>query len=983
MNQSVAVEKFVAKIRQKYNERRINREKQWPPCESKKLVRLELVEGEQRQGYSAGQTRGRDNKLKVIKRSPLAYSDILKAKDGKKTVRKVLVEGDAGIGKTTLCTAVSEDWANKKLFQEFDILLLLPLRQKRVASAGSLLDLLKLLHSSKKVCEIVSEYIEEEEEKVLIIADGWDELSGEDRSEGSFLYELLFSEFSSLSVIVTSRPYASAPLHDLPCIDQFVEVHGFSKDNIKEFIQCEFANDRTKGSGLLEQLEGNPLIESVCSVPLNCAIVCHLWHHLKGALPTTMSELYTKIILNVILRNIQKIPKYESIPSLPHFDALPEGLRQPWSDLCEIAFQTLHEDKIAFSHQDLNRKFSRQGLSLSEEILCFGLLQSAESILVDGHGVSFHFLHLTFQEYLAALYLVRQPPDKQLQRCQSYAGLERFNMVWRFFFGISFRVYKQPVDSNVLEKLVDTYFYGLQLFHFAFEANHRSTDILVTSKIKYMYRYGLSGYIEFYAHTTFDYAAAFYVIDNLQDCRDICIDLPSCGLGDKQIAALATALAGEHRKLQVLFMNLSCNKLTDQSVADLFDRASPAFNQSLCALILENNMIGPKAINSITTVLARSLPCDRSAHVHTPILDISDNPLEVEGLKALGDAIYADKLVNLVELTLAGSLTSDANTNAELVLALGSGHCHSLEELDLSRNNLGVPGGKALGKVLPHLRSELALRLSETMLGDEGISALAQNLQDTCKLGELKLESNDIHAAGILCLAKSIIILCAGSISHDFDLAHNPLGLEGVMPVVSLLSSDHFLPDYIDLSDCQLTTAGESVTNPDYVNAKHVQRLICSQQLQTNIAGLLSINRNNFTGEGIHILAAFMYVCPSLKKLGCQNCGITSDDLKQLLVQLSELKLRLSFLELWDLVNNDINDDGVSALIQHLSMFPKLKYVFLYGNIRVSPGMLKALKEKLVARHKVLILTIFTALNSMRVHNVSKTIHFRSTTRLT
>ena len=943
MNQSVAVKKFITRIRPKYNERRINRETQWPPCESKKLVRLELVEGEQRQGYSAGQTRGRGNK--PVKRSLLAYSDILKAKDDKKTVRKVLVEGDAGIGKTTFCTAVSEDWANKKLFQEFDILLLLPLHQKRIASAGSLLDLLKLLHSSQKVCELVAEYIEEEEGKVLIIADGWDELGGEDRSEGSFLYELLFGECYSLSVIVTSRPSASAPIHKLPCIDRLVEVHGFSKDNIKEFILCEFANDRAKGSDLLEQLEGNPLIESVCSIPLNCAIVCHLWHHFKGALPTTMSELYTKIILNVSLRNVRKITKYESISSLSHFDALPEGLRQPWSLLCEIAFQTLCEDKIVFSHEDLKR----QGLSLGKEVLCFGLLQSAESILVDGHGVSFHFLHLTFQEYLAALYLVRQPPDKQLQLCLSFARSERFNMVWRFLFGISFRVYKQPVDSNVLEKLVDTFFYRLQLCHFAFEANHRSTDILVISKIKY--KYGLCGFIEFYARTTFDYAAAIYVIANLQDCRDICIDFPSCGLGDRQIAALATALAGEHRKLQVSKLDLSGNKLTDQSVADLFDRASPAFNQSLCALILENSMIGPKAITSITTVLARSLPCDRSAHVHTPMLDISDNPLEVEGLKALGDAIYADKLVDLVELTLAGSLTSDADTNAELVLALGSGHCHSLELLDLSRNNLGVPGGKALGKILPHLNSELALRLSETLLGDEGVSALAQNLQDTCKLGDLMLESNDIHAAGILCLAKSII-LCAGSISRDFDLAHNPLGLEGVMPVVSLLSSDHFLPDYIDLSDCQLTTAGESVTNPDYVNAKHVQRLICSQRLQAN-AEVLWIDENNFNGEGIHILAAFMYVCPSLKHLSCSNCGITSDDLKQLLVQLSELKLRLSFLMFWYLSDNDIDDDGVSAFIEHLSVFPNLEFVSLDGNIRVSPGMLETLEEKLVARRKV------------------------------
>ena len=51
---------------------------------------------------------------------------------------------------------------------------------------------------------------------------------------------------------------------------------------------------------------------------------------------------------------------------------------------------------------------------------------------------------------------------------------------------------------------------------------------------------------------------------------------------DKLIAALANALAGKHRKLKVSQpINLSGNKLSDQSVADLFDRASPAFSQSL------------------------------------------------------------------------------------------------------------------------------------------------------------------------------------------------------------------------------------------------------------------------------------------------------------------------------------------------------------------------------------------------------------------
>ena len=212
--------------------------------------------------------------------------------------------------------------------------------------------MLKLLHSSASIRDSVASYLEEEEgEKVLIVADGWDELGESERQEESFLYKLFFKTFPFVSVIVTSRPSASAPLHRLPYIDRFVEVCGFNKENIKEYIQSEFTSDQEKASCLLlEQLESNPLVESVCSIPLNCAIVCHLWRTLEEALPTTMTELYTKIILNVILRNIQKeFIQNSAVLSLSNFDALPEDLQQSWWLLCEFAFQALKRDQIVFS----------------------------------------------------------------------------------------------------------------------------------------------------------------------------------------------------------------------------------------------------------------------------------------------------------------------------------------------------------------------------------------------------------------------------------------------------------------------------------------------------------------------------------------------------------------------------------------------------------------------------------------------------------
>ena len=330
------MDKFVPKIKTKYKERRVISEEQLPRYSSM-LVKLELVHREKLESYSADRQRGRGDGS--VKRTCLAYNDLFKVKEEKRPVRRVLVEGDAGIGKTTFSISVSEEWANGKHFQEFELLLLIPLREKKVASVDSLLGLLKLLHPSASVCESVLKYIEEEgEEKVLIVADGWDEVDESQQREESFLHKLFFKDSHLMSVLVTSRPSASASLLRLPSIDRFVEIKGFNEEDITGFIKSEFPSksDKENRRYLLEQLEDNQLIESVCTVPLNCTILCNLCRESKDPLPTTMTQLCTKIILHVIHRNMQKKGAHKHIKSLATFDALPEELLQLWWILCKL-----------------------------------------------------------------------------------------------------------------------------------------------------------------------------------------------------------------------------------------------------------------------------------------------------------------------------------------------------------------------------------------------------------------------------------------------------------------------------------------------------------------------------------------------------------------------------------------------------------------------------------------------------------------------
>ena len=573
------VVKFITSIKTKYKDRLINREKQWLIRSSSKLVRLQLVNKNEVESTSTHTRRGEDNKS-----TPLAYCDLFKPESGKvEPVNKVLVEGGAGIGKTTLSVSLSEDWACDKLFQEFELLLLLPLRHEKVASAGSLSELLKLFHTSPRVCESVASYLEDEEGKnVLVIADGWDELSESQRSERSFLYQLLFVDFPLMLVVVTSRPFASAPIHNLACVNRFVEIKGFGEDDIKEYIQSEFASDQEKAQGLLEQLEDNPLIESVCSIPLNCAIVCHLWHTLKEDLPSTMTQLYERIILHFVCRNLHKLPTYGSTFSMESFNDLPEGLKKSWWNLCEFAFEALKYHRIVFSKNKLP-EISKDG---DEQVLCFGLLQSVETVLALTCEVSYNFLHLTFMEYLAALHLSKQPLDS---RCLMWLSDFHFRMVLRFFFGIRFYSSNNGADIGcvklAMQHLAMQRVDRLTLCHCAFEAQ----NVIVHSEMQFDGELGLP-------RNPHDCAAILYVINNMKKCSGLKIDFDYNCVRDKQIRILADVLARKNGELQVKRLLLSDNKLTDDTVSYLFKHASDAF-QYLTSIDLHDNKIGAESFN--------------------------------------------------------------------------------------------------------------------------------------------------------------------------------------------------------------------------------------------------------------------------------------------------------------------------------------------------------------------------------------------------
>ena len=192
----------------------------------------------------------------------------------------------------------------------------------------------------------------------------------------------------------TSRPEACDKLRRLAT--RRIEIHGFEEEQVYDYISNAFENDengREKASKLTSDVKGNPSIRSILYVPINVAIICHLYL-LSLSIPNTLTQLYTLLCLNLILRHINKYGIYK-VDYLKSLHSLPTPYMEHFSNLCQAAYRGSEHDKIVFSSSDL----SEYGIDVSK-ISGLGLLHIAPSTSVYGREKSFNFLHLTVRSFV-------------------------------------------------------------------------------------------------------------------------------------------------------------------------------------------------------------------------------------------------------------------------------------------------------------------------------------------------------------------------------------------------------------------------------------------------------------------------------------------------------------------------------------------------------------------------------------------------------
>ena len=426
----------------------------WPPRIGKDFFgRLALVEKQDSstQAESAWHLlRGQvDKTVKLTGNKEISVEDVLQPTDSSLSLR-VVIDGPPGIGKTTLCRKLLNMWSNGTLvLQQYDLVLYCPLRNSKIATATTLADL--FVRQRSKV-PMVAEWFEKRNgEGLLIIFDGWDELSEQLRQSSLAASIICKDELDQCSVIVTSRSYASSSLLEIMSnLSRHVQVIGFSKEEIstviiqtlqkdtklaqqlihenrysyKNFTTTQSSKDSQLAVKLINDLKVRNDVQSLCYVPLVCSMVILVYCKEGGHLPTTLTQLYENFILQTIRRHVKR---HDINPhTLGSLSSLPSQLAKALQEMCQLAYTNLANTRMTFSSHQL------QSLSEAVKEDYFGLMTT----FTEYDEEKYQFLHLSIQEFLAAWWIAKHE-KKTEEVFKDHFDDDHFQMCLRFVAGLT------------------------------------------------------------------------------------------------------------------------------------------------------------------------------------------------------------------------------------------------------------------------------------------------------------------------------------------------------------------------------------------------------------------------------------------------------------------------------------------------------------------------------------------------------------------
>ena len=849
--QQTPVLQYASYLKSVYTRAKLPVYDKWLQVKSKIFINLALIEKEditkpEADQFTKASIHGNIDDIKKSKRT-IKIGQIAQLPDGSQP-KCILVEGAPGVGKSTLAWKLCHKWGKGKLLQQYQLVVLLRLRDKSVRTAKNISDLFR--YRDHQVQQAAVKEIQRTWGKgVLLLFEGYDELPEELRTTNSiFLDVITGEELPEATVLITSRPWASEFLHR-ECkrhISQHIEILGFTKANIQFYLKSTIPNDPSLLAGLKKYISCYPHINSMMYIPLYCVFVVKVYQNSRrdeGLVPKTMTELYFSLIRDLLRCH------YNDDLEVHSFNDLSKDAPDIYQQLCtlgKIAYEGIRNDQQIIFHR---KDFETLGLSL-KNFETLGLMQRVRELYVgEATAVSYNFLHLTVQEYLAAFHLSQQPLEKQIEHFRKYEQAEEhkrqwsmpfydktptekqreevkqqrhFHMVLRFLCGITqFKEYSnEQLNTFLIEDSGDdsssvVHKVTFDTLHWLFEAHDSKViaKVLGSSDIQLHEQYSVVT-----AVTPFDCFVLGYCVSH-SNCTWTIV-LERCGIGDEGVEMLVRGAVEEetHCTGGISEIHLFMNDITSEGVKHLLGFPKQSINK-LKALNLRENKFDAGSC----AVLARLIPhvphlkklnlsvnhnigqggtvplmTSLTAHNSLEELELYETGIGVEDCQALSELVSSS--TSLKELDISHNYFPPEGV--ELIIS-GLHHNTTLEKLDMWGSHFSLQNTISLASVVRTNHTLVYLNLTLCNIDSEGACQLASALCTNDTLQELSLWDNLIGVKGATAFAE---MLLKNKSLKKLDLVDDSIGEEGTQKLIDSLAHNTTLEElvlhgkYIDIA---------------------------------------------------------------------------------------------------------------------------------------------------------------------------------------
>ena len=238
--------------------------------------------------------------------------------------------------------------------------------------------------------ENLVDYISNNQEKVLLIFDGYDEYRSGCDSE---IYEIFSgNSLRSCCVLITTRISKADELRGSE--DLHAEITGFSQVDREDFMR-RFLNSE-EASKLEDHLYERNLQE-LAKVPLLLLLFCILWREGQSkSFPNSKTKLYMDIVL-FILNHSHSKQTADNTKTKQYVEL--KSFKEILSEIGKVALQSLLKDDHLFEYSQLSDSVR------CDESIFIGLLQITEYSETLRPVGMVSFIHKSIQEFLAAWYI--------------------------------------------------------------------------------------------------------------------------------------------------------------------------------------------------------------------------------------------------------------------------------------------------------------------------------------------------------------------------------------------------------------------------------------------------------------------------------------------------------------------------------------------------------------------------------------------------